>query len=76
MDKEVAMIISALIGNVGKMDDIEASAKRTVEAVEILKKTWSTPGSLEEDQFNSIVEALKKVYNIHDMDEDEYIKII
>lgn len=71
MDKEVAMIISTLIQNIGNMDDTVDAARKTIKAIDILKKQWSSKNSSEEKQFDSIIEALEVVYDLKEIEEEQ-----
>lgn len=71
MNKEVAMIISTLIQNIGKMDDTIDAAKKTIKAIDILKRQWSDQNSIEEKQFDSIIEALEVIYDLKAIEEKQ-----
>lgn len=69
MEKEVAIIISTLIQNIGNMDDSIDAARKTIKAIDILKNQWSDKGSLEERQFDSIIEAIEVIYDLKEIEE-------
>lgn len=74
MDKEVAMIISTMIRNIEKSEDTLKQAKRTIKAIEVLKETWAENSEVDKKQFDSIIEALKIIYNTDELEKEDIKK--
>lgn len=62
MEREVAMIVSSLINNIGLLGNDEQVVNNTIEGIEILKKEWPTLQGYEEKELEVTCKVLKRVY--------------
>ncbi len=62
MEKEVAMIISSLINNIGLLGGDEELVNNTIDGIETIRDEWPTMEEYEKKEMDITCKVLRKTY--------------
>lgn len=69
MEKELAMIISALISNIrGSKEDMQDIASNTADALDEIKSSYPNMDEYDKSEVSSISKVLRKAYTFNKKD--------